>query len=116
MMKSIHTTELLPIWLRAQEGQGCCHLIDVREPAEYARAHIAGARLMPLRTVPEAAHEIPKDEPVYLICAGGMRSAQAAQWLARTQGHQNLVNIEGGMMAWMQAGQPVVTGMEGNND
>jgi len=52
-------------------------------------------------------HEFPEQGDVFLICRSGARSAQAADYLARQCGRSNLINIDGGTMAWMQAGYPV---------
>ncbi len=44
------------------------HVLDVREPHEYASGHVPGARLVPLSTVPDVAHELPVGQPIYVIC------------------------------------------------
>ena len=80
-------------------------VVDVREPDEYAQGHVPGARLAPLHTVPGLVGELPTDEPVYLVCAVGARSAQAATFLAR-QGI-DAVNVDGGTRDWYAAGFPV---------
>lgn len=85
-------------------------LIDVRQPDEYAEAHVAGARLVPLDELPERIDEIPADTPVYVICAVGGRSGRAAEWLLG-QG-LDATNVAGGTMAWIEAGKPTVTGSE----
>lgn len=106
MFKRIQAKDFYPIWEEAAKGRGC-HIVDVRTPAEFAAGHVPGARLMALETVPVRMQEFPKDKPVYLICRSGARSAQAAQFLAANGGFTNLINIEGGTMAWAQAGYPV---------
>jgi rhodanese-related sulfurtransferase len=80
-------------------------LVDVREPYEYAEGHVPGARLAPLGTVPTLLGELPRDVPVYLLCAVGARSARAAAWLAE-QG-VDAVNVEGGTAEWAGAGYPL---------
>jgi rhodanese-related sulfurtransferase len=85
-------------------------LIDVRQPDEYAEAHVAGARLMPMDELPERLDEIPTDAPVYLICATGRRSDRAAEWLL-TQGF-DAANVAGGTRAWIEAGKPTVSGAD----
>jgi rhodanese-related sulfurtransferase len=81
------------------------HLVDVREPEEYAGGHVPGAELVPLATVPVRVADFPTDRPVYLLCAVGGRSAQAAQFLA----HRGIdaVNVDGGTGEWVAAGYPV---------
>jgi rhodanese-related sulfurtransferase len=85
-------------------------LIDVREPDEYTAAHVPGATLIPLATVPDELAQVPTDGTVYVICAKGSRSMRAAEFY-RAQGIE-AVNVAGGTIAWVEAGQPVSTGME----
>ena len=103
-MKQI-TVEELRDMLGAQ-SDGCC-LIDVRTPAEYADGHVPGARLISLDTLEARAHEIPKDCDVYLICRSGARSARALEYLQQAHGHERLVNVAGGTMAWIKAGYDI---------
>jgi len=110
-MKQITVEELNRIWPEKAAGGECC-VIDVRTPAEYASGHVPGARLICLDTLEARAHEIPKDRDVYLICRSGARSAQALRYLSQAHGHERLVNVAGGTMAWMAAGYPVETGGE----
>jgi rhodanese-related sulfurtransferase len=85
-------------------------LIDVREPDEYTEAHVPGATLVPLASVPDNLDRVPAEGPVYVICAKGGRSAKAAEFY-RAQGI-DAINVAGGTTAWVDAGQPVSTGME----
>ena len=82
-------------------------LVDVREPFEYADGHVETAVLMPLAQVVELARDLPRDEPVYVICRSGNRSLQASEALVRA-GFQDVRNVDGGMLAWAAAGYPVV--------
>ncbi len=112
MMREATVNELYPRWLVAREGHGdddFC-LIDVRAADEYARMHVPGARLIPLSALPARAGEIPETGTVYMICHAGGRSAQACQFLQRQLGYENLVNIQGGTMAWAEAGYPLEHG------
>jgi rhodanese-related sulfurtransferase len=91
---------------RRQEG---APVIDVRTPDEYVEGHVPGAVLLPLPELVERVDEVPDDgKPVYLICAVGNRSARAAEYL-RGQG-VDAINVTGGTVAWIDAGQPVATG------
>jgi rhodanese-related sulfurtransferase len=83
-------------------------LIDVREPDEYAAAHVASAVPMPMAVVPVRVAEIPRDRTVYVICHSGGRSMQASMWLAG-QGY-DVVNVAGGTADWAAHGLPVATG------
>ncbi|AKH42821.1 rhodanese-related sulfurtransferase [Altererythrobacter atlanticus] len=85
-----------------QRGQAC--VVDVREPAEFADGHVPGAINLPLSRFDAA--RLPDTDPcnVVLICAGGIRSAQALRQCADTGVDAHLA---GGMRAWMKAGMPV---------
>jgi rhodanese-related sulfurtransferase len=81
-------------------------ILDVREDWEYAEGHIPGAVLLPLGSIPDRLSEIPQDKTVVAVCRSGNRSGQATQFL-RQQGFENVHNMEGGMIAWGEAGLPV---------
>ena len=85
-------------------------LIDVREPEEYETVHVPGATLIPLGEVVARVAEVPRDQPVYVICATGNRSAKATQWY-RMQGI-DARNVAGGTKAWVEAGKPIARGPE----
>ena len=80
-------------------------ILDVREDWEYAEGHIPGAVLLPLGSIPDRLSEIPQDKTVVAVCRSGNRSGQATQFL-RQQGFDNVHNMEGGMIAWDEAGLP----------
>lgn len=71
-------------------------VIDVREPVEWELVHLEGCKHIPLGSLPERFEEIDADKTVYLLCAHGVRSLQATQFLLR-QGYQDVVNVEGGL-------------------
>lgn len=112
MFGSIDVHALYPRWLTARERGAPLNLIDVRSPAEYADAHVPGARLIALNTLMARVHEVPRQGDVFLICHSGARSAQAAEYLARQCGHDNLINVSGGTLAWAQAGYPLESGCQ----
>jgi rhodanese-related sulfurtransferase len=74
-------------------------LIDVREEYEHNEFNIGGT-LIPMNTVFEQLEKIPKNKPVVLYCAKGIRSAMAIQRLEEKYGYNNLINLTGGMYAW----------------
>ena len=83
-------------------------LVDVRELDEWLEARVPGVPLVPLGTVPEHVDELRGDGPLHLICKGGGRSMQAAEYLA-AQG-LDVVNVAGGTMAWVDSGRAVDSG------
>jgi adenylyltransferase/sulfurtransferase len=80
-------------------------VVDVREPWEYEKDHIAGAKLIPLARIISSPSNI-TDDHVIFVCEVGQRSGVAAE-LAASLGFENLYNLEGGMTAWRQSGYPV---------
>ncbi len=83
-------------------------LIDVREPDEYTGplGHVAGARLVPLATVPTGLQGLDRSKAYLVICKSGGRSGRAAAWM-RQNGFERVFNLAGGMTAWSGAGKPV---------
>jgi rhodanese-related sulfurtransferase len=77
-------------------------LIDVRTPREFHRGHARGAENIPTRRLDPAV--LSPSQPVYLICRGGSRSAEAAE---RLHPEVRAVVVEGGTLAWEAAGLPV---------
>ena len=94
-----------------QSGQ--IDLVDVRTPVEFREVHAKGAQNVPLdRLNPNelaAARNGRSGEPLYLICKGGNRSAQACQKFIDA-GIANVVSVEGGTTAWVNANLPVNRG------
>lgn len=76
------------------------HLIDVREPNEYAEDNI-GAKLIPLGELPYRLDELEglEDEEVIVHCRSGARSARAQQYLEEN-GFSNVRNLIGGMLEY----------------
>ena len=82
-------------------------ILDVREDDEWSAGHIAGSTHVPLSELPARADDIPRADPLVVVCRVGGRSAQVTAWLAG-QGQQ-AVNLAGGLDAWSAAGRPLVT-------
>jgi rhodanese-related sulfurtransferase len=81
-------------------------LVDVREDFEWRKGHAEGARHIPLRQLPDHLDELPRNAPLYLICATGHRSANAARYLKQA-GFERPINVRGGTVAWQRAGLPI---------
>jgi len=82
-------------------------LVDVRTDAEIAQGHIQGAEKLPLHLLPARLHELDSGRTTVFYCRIGARSAQAAAF-ASAQGFADAYNLQGGIMAWAQAGFPLV--------
>jgi rhodanese-related sulfurtransferase len=84
-------------------------LLDVRQPQEYAAAHVPGAVLVPMDQVVARIDELTRDEPLYVICKVGSRSAAVAEFLS-VHGF-DAVNVAGGTAAWVRSGRPYDQGL-----
>ena len=84
-------------------------VVDVRSENEWRSGHIATAQHVPLGYLLDRLNEIPIDRPVIVHCQAGKRSAIAASLLKRA-GRRGVVNLTGGMDAWIEAGQSVTRG------
>lgn len=106
MVASITPNRLAEV---AQSGQTPT-LIDVRTPAEFREMHVSFAENRPLdRLDPQEIRAHCGDGAVYVICRSGGRGKQACEKLLAA-GLANVVNVEGGTLAWEAAGLPVVRG------
>jgi len=83
--------------------------VDVREPSEWAEAHIPYATLIPLGELTARLSEIPKDKNIIVVCRSGNRSAVGRDLLLKS-GFANVTSMAGGMSTWQAKGHPVVTG------
>jgi rhodanese-related sulfurtransferase len=80
-------------------------LVDIREPAEWRSGHAPRARHIPLGRLDAEARRLPRDRPIVVMCASGMRSRGAAARL-RAAGLQ-ATSLAGGLAAWRNAGRGV---------
>ena len=86
------------------------HLIDVREPHEFAQAKIEGAILIPMRSVPGEIQDLEAraDEGTLIVfCHHGVRSLNVVSWL-REQGVSACQSMSGGIDQWSLRVDPSV--------
>jgi adenylyltransferase/sulfurtransferase len=83
-------------------------LIDVREPSEYEIVEIGG-ELIPLGSIAAQADRIAQDRDVVIHCKMGGRSAKAIRELEEKFGFQNLYNLKGGILAYIDEVRPELT-------
>ena len=99
--------------LADEQGRTDVDVIDVRMPTEFREIHAECARNVPLDALDPSAVMASRngsaDQPLYVICRSGNRSAQACKKFIDA-GFENVVNVEGGTNAWDKAGLPVVRG------
>ena len=87
------------------QGGDRVHVVDVRQPAEWAGGHIDGATFATGAELPDRLGELP-DGPIVVVCGSGYRSAVMGSWL-RAGGRNDVTNVAGGMSAWRSAGLPI---------
>jgi rhodanese-related sulfurtransferase len=96
-------TEIDAATLHDMLENGQVLLVDVRNDDEVIRGVIPGAKHLPLHLLPIRANELPDGKPIVFYCHSGVRSAHACAFMAN-QGHENLFNLQGGVLAWGKAG------------
>jgi rhodanese-related sulfurtransferase len=101
-MKTILPVELQKILM----VQPSSSVIDVRTPVEFAEVHVPSARSIPLDELKPSSLQFQKDQPVYLLCRSGQRATKAAEKFSR-EGFSQLIIVEGGTLAWIEANLPV---------
>jgi glyoxylase-like metal-dependent hydrolase (beta-lactamase superfamily II)/rhodanese-related sulfurtransferase len=91
---------------RALSGPNPPLVVDVRLPAEYGALHIEPSVLIPLDQIARRRDELPHGRELVLVCRTGSRARLAVGQLT---GFRARV-LEGGLMAWQEAGHAVVVG------
>ncbi|EPY15357.1 rhodanese domain protein [Strigomonas culicis] len=109
-------TQVSPAALHSMLKERNVFLVDVREPFEYRREHIAGSHSFPKSSLqPDEVLQAAGRLPICVQCVSGDRSSIVAQSLAGVvakshSAYRNvgLYNLTGGITAWRTAGLPVV--------
>jgi len=84
-------------------------VVDVREPAEFSKGHIEGAKHITLARLQEKLFELEeyKNSPVLVYCQQGTRSKEACKELIK-QGFSQVYFLEGGVLTWQEQKLPLV--------
>ncbi|WP_341909425.1 rhodanese family protein [Ferrovibrio terrae] len=98
--------KITPTALQQRLQSGEIVLIDIREPSEYAREHIHGARLVPLAAIDSHDFDTERNKTAVFTCRSGNRTAMNASRLL-AKGFREAYVLEGGLDAWKSAGLPV---------
>jgi rhodanese-related sulfurtransferase len=112
------------LWLQLKDGVGMsggvspalavqlinrerAQVIDVCEATEFAAAHVAGAKNVPLSELANGKG-LPgnKKTQLIIVCASGVRSAKAVTQL-KAMGYENAQSLGGGLKAWREANLPI---------
>ena len=91
----------------AGQGGAAVRLVDVREPAEFAAGHLAGAVSIPLAAIEGVDWQADGQRATVFVCRGGSRSARACA-IARRRGLHDPAHLEGGLLAWAAAIDPTL--------
>lgn len=81
------------------QGYRKSQLIDIREPQEFDRGYVRGARNIPLTQMKQRLIELRPDKPVYLYGQGNGRSKRAAHLLFKNN-YKELYILDGGFKKW----------------
>lgn len=105
---------VLPEQASTEASRGAV-LLDVREAEECQHGHIDGSLRIPRGVLesfadPSSAHHpdaLDPNQRVIVVCRSGARAALAAQTL-KAMGYADVAVLDGGLVAWQDAGLPVV--------
>ncbi len=87
-----------------QEG---VYVLDVRTQEEWDAFHAPEATLIPLDELPNRVNEVPKDQEIVVVCRSGNRS-QVGRDILKDAGYSLVTSMDGGMVAWSNAGYPII--------
>jgi rhodanese-related sulfurtransferase len=90
-------------------GDPNIQIVDCREQDEWDDAHAEGMTLMPLSVMGQRLSELDRGRPLIVVCHSGTRSLSAARQLAEI-GFTDVKSMHGGLIAWAERGQPLVSG------
>jgi len=82
-------------------------VVDIREPSEYAAAHIPGVMFLPLSELQLRLEELDPKQTYYIHCRSGGRSMKLVQFL-KQNGFENVKSVAGGIHAWVDAYDPTM--------
>ena len=91
-----------------QMYQGGTFVLDVRTPEEWIEFHAPNTTLIPLDELASRVNELPKDQPIVVVCRSGNRSQTGRDILV--QAGFNATSMNGGLNEWRASGHPVVSG------
>ncbi len=105
-------TNNLPAFVGVDEAyqmyQDGTFVLDVRTPEEWNEYHAPNTTLIPLDELATRADELPKDQPIVVVCRSGNRS-QTGRDILRSAGF-NAISMNGGLNEWRNSGYPIVSG------
>lgn len=100
-MKELSVKELKEWMDKGEDFQ----LIDVREKYEYDICNLGG-ELIPMGEITSRLDQVAKDKKVVVHCRSGGRSGTIVNVLESQYGYNNLYNLKGGILAWVDEVDP----------
>jgi rhodanese-related sulfurtransferase len=85
------------------------YFLDVRTLGEWNEVHAPNSSLIPLDELPGRLDEVPRDQPVVVVCRSGNRSQQGRDLLLGA-GFTQVSSMTGGLTEWYAAGYPTTSG------
>ena len=102
-MKHISTTSFKEV-LSTEKNNSTVDFINVCTTAEYKEKHIEGVRSVPFDEIERHLGEFKGKKTIYVHCRSGNRSQKAVKILEELGVEAELVNVEGGLLSWDEAG------------
>ena len=102
-MKHI-TVETFKEIIAKESGNQDIDFINVCTPPEFNEKYIPGVRSVPLDTLETHLDEFANKKAIYIHCRSGHRGRQAVEKLQNLGVKAELVNVEGGILAWEKEG------------
>lgn len=100
-MKTIAAKEL-----SLKLGEGASYtILDVREPYERSICKIEALHI-PMGDIIDRIKDVPSNEKVVVMCRTGKRAEAVVNLLEQKYQYQNLILLEGGLMAWIDEVAP----------
>jgi rhodanese-related sulfurtransferase len=100
----------MPLQITVQEAYGKYQqgvfFLDVREQSEWDEYHIPNTTLIPLGELPNRLNELPKGQPIVVVCRSGNRS-QSGRDILLDAGFTNVTSMSGGLKEWSSQGYPI---------
>ena len=90
----------------AERAEAGALVLDVREDDEWAAGHVADSVHIPMGELGARLGELPEGRPIVAVCRSGARSGAITEALAG-RGF-DVVNLAGGLQAWVAEGLPLV--------
>lgn len=90
--------------VEAEKNNSSVDFINVCTPAEYKEKHISGVRSVPLDDIQRHVQEFKNKKTIYVHCRSGRRGVAAIEKLVALGVKAELVNVEGGILSWEEAG------------